>query len=106
MIDPTHRFPLTPTEIEHFCQRWQIAELALFGSILRSDFTDTSDIDLLVTFLPEERWSLLDLVRMKTELEDRIKRSIDLVEKKQLKNPFRRATILQTQHTLYVHPTT
>jgi len=37
-------------EIEEFCQRWQITELALFGSVLRNDFSSESDIDILVTF--------------------------------------------------------
>lgn len=36
--------------LEGFCQRWEIAELALFGSALREDFGPGSDIDLLVRF--------------------------------------------------------
>lgn len=41
--------------IELFCQRWQIKELALFGSVLRDDFRPDSDIDVLVTFSPEAK---------------------------------------------------
>lgn len=44
---------LPQDKIVEFCQRWQITELALFGSILRDDFQADSDIDLLVTFAPE-----------------------------------------------------
>lgn len=40
---------ISPGEIEEFCRRWQIAELALFGSILTDDFGPDSDIDVLVT---------------------------------------------------------
>lgn len=36
--------------LEAFCERWNVRELALFGSILRDDFGPDSDIDLLVTF--------------------------------------------------------
>lgn len=36
--------------IEVFCRKWRIAERALFGSVLRSDFRSDSDIDVLVTF--------------------------------------------------------
>jgi predicted nucleotidyltransferase len=36
-------------QIKEFCQRWQITEFALFGSVLRDDFRPDSDIDVLVT---------------------------------------------------------
>jgi predicted nucleotidyltransferase len=31
-----------------FCEKWRIRELSLFGSVLRPDFSSTSDIDILV----------------------------------------------------------
>ena len=34
-------------DIQAFCQRWKIAELSLFGSILRADFRADSDVDFL-----------------------------------------------------------
>lgn len=34
----TERLHIAPLEIQAFCQRWQITELALFGSVLREDF--------------------------------------------------------------------
>jgi predicted nucleotidyltransferase len=40
--------------IEEFCRRHHIRRLALFGSILRDDFRPESDIDVLVTFEPDE----------------------------------------------------
>jgi len=48
------RLPISlPMEaIAAFCQRWNIIELALFGSVLRDDFGPDSDIDVLVTFAP------------------------------------------------------
>jgi predicted nucleotidyltransferase len=36
--------------IAQFCQRWQMIEFAVFGSVLGSDFRPDSDIDVLVTF--------------------------------------------------------
>ncbi len=33
-----------------FCRRWEISELAVFGSVLRDDFGEASDVDVLVTF--------------------------------------------------------
>ncbi len=61
---------LAPDTIQQFCQKWQIRELSLFGSVLRDDFRPDSDIDVLVTFAPDAPWSLLDLVNMEYELAD------------------------------------
>ena len=80
-----HRLGITPTELAQFCQTAQITELALFGSILRNDFRPDSDIDILVTFDPNCKISLLDFVRLEYDLEDWLHREVDLVEKKPLK---------------------
>ena len=42
------------------CARWQVTELALFGSVLRPDSGPASDIDILVRFRPEASHTLLD----------------------------------------------
>jgi hypothetical protein len=41
--------------IASFYQRWKIIEFALFGSILRDDFRPDSDVDVLVSFAPDEK---------------------------------------------------
>ncbi len=51
--------------LAEFCRRWNISELALFGSVLRPDFRPESDVDVLVSFAPEAHWTLLDCVRMR-----------------------------------------
>jgi uncharacterized protein len=73
---------LNMAEIDRFCQRWQITELALFGSALRDDFGPASDVDVLVTFAPEANWGLLDHVQMEQELAHLIGKEVDLVTKK------------------------
>lgn len=40
-------------KIAEFCDRWQVTEFALFGSVLREDFRPDSDIDVMVEFYPE-----------------------------------------------------
>ena len=45
-------------EIEAFCRRHRIRKLALFGSVLRDDFTPESDVDVLVEFEPGTRVGL------------------------------------------------
>jgi uncharacterized protein len=84
-----------------FCRRWRIDELALFGSVLRSDFRSDSDVDVLVTFEPDAPWTLWDLSRMRAELKELFGREVDLVEKKALRNPFRRQAILADQRVIY-----
>ena len=39
-------------EIIKFCQRCQVKQFYLFGSVLRDDFTSESDIDVMVEFFP------------------------------------------------------
>ena len=84
-----------------FCRRWRISELSLFGSVLRDDFRPESDVDVLVTFEPEAPWSLWDLSAMRQELQEIFGRDVDLVEKKELRNPFRRQAILSSQRLIY-----
>lgn len=87
--------------IASFCQRWKIIEFALFGSILRDDFRPDSDVDVLVSFAPDEKWSLWDIIHMKEELKTLFGREVDFVEKAALKNPFRRYEILSTKQVIY-----
>ncbi len=91
--------------IAEFCARWKITEFALFGSVLRDDFRPDSDIDVLVTFAPDARWSLLDIVYMQDELKEIFGRDVDLVERpaiEQSYNYIRRKAILQAAQTIYV----
>lgn len=86
------------------CGRWKIVELALFGSALREDFDEGSDIDLLVTFAPEARWSLLDLIQMEDELAEILGRPVDLATRRSIersRNPLRRDAILGTARIVY-----
>jgi len=88
-------------ELRDFCKRWEVVELALFGSVLRENFSTHSDVDVLISFSPKAQWSLFDLVRMRDELKSIFKHEVDLVEKSSLVNPFRRREILSTCRTVY-----
>lgn len=88
--------------IAEFCRRWKIAELAFFGSVLRDDFEPDSDVDVLVSFEPDAKRTLFDLVDMQTELEGMLGRRVDLVSRRALHNPFRRHHILKTRQVVYV----
>ncbi len=66
------RFKLSPEQIESFCRKHHIDRLALFGSVLREDFTTDSDIDVLVEFDPDHIPGLITLAGMEIELSELI----------------------------------
>jgi|ERR1043166_944683 predicted nucleotidyltransferase len=84
---PTLQVSLPLEIIEDFCRRWRISRLEVFGSALREDFRADSDLDLIATFAAQARWSLLDRVHMKHELEDLLGRKVDLLNRRALENP-------------------
>jgi uncharacterized protein len=98
--------PLLPKDqIADFCTHWLVAELSLFGSILREDFCPHSDIDVLIAFTPEADWGLLEHVQMQQELKVILGRKVDLVSKRAIErssNWIRRQEILSTAQPIYV----
>lgn len=86
-------------EIAAFCRRWRITEFALFGSVLRDDFGPESDVDVLVTFAPDAKWSLLDHIQMEEELKAIVGRDVDVISRRAVEmssNWIRRQAILET----------
>ena len=95
---------LLASALPGFCIRWKITELALFGSALRSDFQQDSDVDLLVTFAEDASWSLLDHIAMQQELQGILGRDVDLVSRRALmgsENYLRRDEILNNMQVIY-----
>ena len=92
--------PIPFEELAHLCRRYQVRELALFGSMLRQDHRPDSDVDLLVSFQPAARVTFLTLARMQRELEALVGHKVDLVPKEGLK-PVIRDHVLATARVLY-----
>jgi predicted nucleotidyltransferase len=91
-------------KIVEFCHRWQVTEMSLFGSALRGDFGPDSDVDVLVSFAADARWSLFDLVTMQEELQIIFDRGVDLLERtavEQSENYIRRKSILSSAEVVY-----
>ena len=92
-------------KLMEFCRRWNISELALFGSVLRADFRPDSDVDVLVSFAPQAQVTLFDMARMQEELKDIFKRDVDLISKRGLehsRNYLRRKQILDSAQVIHV----
>ncbi len=90
--------------LEAWCRRWQVAELAFFGSVLRDDFGPDSDVDVLIRFSELSEWSLLDHIAMEEELATFFKRKVDLVSRRAVEgshNPIRRRHILDSAQVVY-----
>jgi len=91
-------------EILGFCRRWQVRELALFGSALRPDFSPESDVDVLISFHGATNWGLFDHVQMRLDLEAIFHRQVDLVTRRaleQTRNEFLREEILRTARVIF-----
>ena len=71
-----------------------VKRAAFFGSIVRGEMNEESDIDILIEF--EGRKSLLDLSHLKNELEDTVNRRVDLLTYRSL-HPRLRDRILAEQ---------
>lgn len=98
------KLDIPQAQIADFCRRWQISELALFGSVVRDDFGPDSDVDILITFAPDAKWSLLDHVRMEQELSDLLCRKVDLLTKRAVEQSpswILRRGILSTAEVVY-----
>lgn len=91
---------IDPNIIAGFCRKWNVAEMALFGSVLTSNFREDSDVDVLVSFRPDAHIGLIGLSKMEIELSAIIGRKVDLVTKGGLK-PFVRDRILSQLEMLY-----
>jgi uncharacterized protein len=91
-------------EIEAFCHRWQVDELALFGSVLREDFRPDSDIDVMVEFNGQAHPTFAGLDRMENELKFIFNREVDLITRKGIEssqNYIRRNNILSSAQVIY-----
>lgn len=90
--------------VRAICQHYGVAQLALFGSVLRDDFGPDSDIDVLCTLRPDSPvTTLLDWIHLKQALEDVWLRPVDLVEP-HLLHPMLRDDILAEERGIYGTP--
>ncbi|HYN19633.1 MAG TPA: nucleotidyltransferase domain-containing protein, partial [Thermoanaerobaculia bacterium] len=81
-----------------FCQRWHIAKLEIFGSLLREDFDAESDVDFLVSFEPGKGPADMAWFQIREELARLVGRRVDLLERRLVeksRNLYRRQHILR-----------
>ncbi len=99
------RLQIDETTLKEFCEKNHIAQLGLFGSVLRDDFnTETSDVDVLVRFNKDFKIGLIAFIGIELELGDLLHRKVDLASWEAIeeaRNLRRRKIILESAKVIY-----
>ena len=91
-------------DIQQLCLQYKVKRLYLFGSVLTDKFNDGSDIDFIVDFEPIDVSSYADnYYDFKFSLEDVLKKRVDLLEEKAIKNPYFRDVVMKRRQLIYGH---
>ena len=99
----TAQIEIPHERIADFCQRYNIRRLALFGSVIRDDFTPESDVDVLVEFAPGRTPGLAFYSDLPNELSEIVGRDVDLNTESMLSQYFR-DEVLSEAEEIYVAP--
>ena len=86
------------------CRERGIARLELFGSALREDLQEESDVDLLATLRPDAHPTLLDWADIQEKMANLFGRPVDLVSRRAIessRNRYRKHSILSTATQIY-----
>jgi hypothetical protein len=94
------RVEIDEVKLAEICRRYHVRELALFGSVLREDFRDDSDIDILVEYEPNAPVGLYEHFDLGEELARLLGRNVDLISKRGL-NPLIRDDVLASSQPVY-----
>jgi len=86
-------------KIQPILKRNDIKRAAVFGSVARGEVRKNSDIDILIEYNKNNK-SLFDFIGLKIELEERLKRKVDLTEYSMIR-PRIRSKILNEQVSIY-----
>lgn len=92
--------PVEYEALAALCRKYQVHELAVFGSAARGEQREESDVDLLVEFDPAAKVGFLHFLGLAEELEALLGRKVDLVPKAGLK-PMIRDRVLAEARTVY-----
>ena len=66
-------------------QRYHVQTIGLFGSVVRDDFSSSSDIDIIVDFNQPVGIEFIDLAEF---IESRLNKKVDLVSRKGIKDKY------------------
>jgi predicted nucleotidyltransferase len=88
--------------IYELCHSHKVEELYLFGSVLKDNFLDSSDVDILVQFSNQELDEYFDnYMDFKEKLELLFNRPVDLIENQSIRNPIFRNVVDREKQLFY-----
>jgi predicted nucleotidyltransferase len=70
---------------EYLHEKYGVCEIAVFGSYTRNDFTENSDVDIMVDFDRSIGWNI---VRLADDLEKLLGKKVDLATKGGIREPY------------------
>lgn len=89
-------------QIQRLCKNHKVRTLYSFGSVNTMRFSQDSDVDLMVDFETTDPFEYTDnYFDLKFELEKILKRPIDLLESRAIRNPFLRENIDKSKVLIY-----
>jgi len=88
--------------IVELCKKHKVRSLYAFGSVLTEKFNKESDVDFIVDFenLPVDDY-VDNYFDLKFSLENLLKRPIDLLEDKAIKNPYFKQSVDKQKQLVY-----
>jgi len=88
--------------IKQLCKEYRVKKFSVFGSVLTDNFSLDSDIDFVVDFDEKDPIKYTDLYfQLKDKLEQILKRQVDLIEERGIKNSFFRKEIDESKVAIY-----
>lgn len=71
-------------------EKYHIAEIGIFGSYVRGEQNENSDIDILVEYDPKVKISLLDRSTLKNYMSDLLNVKTDVVRKRNIREELKK----------------
>lgn len=89
-------------ELQRLCEKYDIKTMYVFGSATSSDFNESSDIDMLISFkeIPFEKYTD-NYFELHEKLEQLFNRKVDLLTERSLSNPYFIQSVEKTKQLLY-----
>jgi hypothetical protein len=91
-------------DIKRLCALYNVKSLYVFGSVVSNQLTDKSDVDFIVDFDTIDIKKYADnYFDFKFSLQDILKRNIDLIEEKAIRNPYFKQAVNKQRKLVYGH---
>lgn len=102
--DPSSQSPKIMPEtaaLSEFCERYGVREVSLFGSVLRDDFDEHSNVDVMLEFKPGAGFTFDNTPDIIDDLTEMFGRRVDVIEGRCIRNPYRREAIMNSRRVIY-----